>query len=134
MLFRSLQFVKPDIYVGAASMPDKHGYISLSLSNTYEKRMIQAAGLVMLEVNPNMPYTLGDVQNHVSAVDHLIRADYMRPVTPDLPFTEKDAAIGRLIADMVPDGSCIQLGIGGIPTPWPPPWRARTTWVSTPKC
>lgn len=112
---KRLQFVKPDIYVGAASMPDKHGYISLSLSNTYEKRMIQAAGLVMLEVNPNMPYTLGDVQIHVSEVDHLIRADYMPPVTPDLPFTEKDAAIGRLIAEMVPDGSCIQLGIGGIP-------------------
>ncbi len=77
---KRLQFVKPDIYVGAASMPDKHGYISLSLSNTYEKRMIQAAGLVMLEVNPNMPYTLGDVQIHVSEVDHLIRADYMPPV------------------------------------------------------
>ena len=112
---KRLQFVKPNIYVGAASMPDKHGYISLSLSNTYEKRMLEAADLVMLEVNPNMPYTLGDVQVHVSDVDYLIRADYLPPVTPDLPFTEKDAAIGKLIAEMVPDGSCIQLGIGGIP-------------------
>ncbi len=112
---KRLAFVKPNIYVGAASMPDKHGYISLSLSNTYEKRMMEAADLVMLEVNPNMPYTLGDVQVPVEDVDYLIRADYMPPVTPDLPFSEKDAAIGRLIADMVPDGACIQLGIGGIP-------------------
>lgn len=112
---KRLAFVKPNIYVGAASMPDKHGYISLSLSNTYEKRMIEAADLVMLEVNPNMPYTLGDVQVPVEDVDYLIRADYMPPVTPDLPFSEKDAAIGKLIADMVPDGACIQLGIGGIP-------------------
>ena len=112
---KRLQFVKPNIYVGAASMPDRHGYISLSLSNTYERRMIDAADLVILEVNPNMPYTLGDVQVHVSEVDWLIRADYMPPVTPDAPFGEKDAAIGRLIADMVPDGACIQLGIGGIP-------------------
>ena len=112
---KRLAFVKPNIYVGAATLPDKHGYISLSLSNTYERRMIDAAGLVMLEVNPNMPYTLGDVQIHVSEVDYLIRADYKPPVSPDLPFTEKDAAIGKLIADLVPDGSCIQLGIGGIP-------------------
>lgn len=70
-------------------MPDKHGYISLSLSNTYEKRMIEAADLVMLEVNPNMPYTLGDVQVPVEDVDYLIRADYMPPVTPDLPFSER---------------------------------------------
>ena len=112
---KRLAFVKPNIYVGAASMPDKHGYISLSLSNTYENRMMEAADLVMLEVNPNMPYTLGDVQVPVEDVDYLIRADYMPPVTPDLPFSEKDAAIGKLIADMVPDGACIQLGIGGIP-------------------
>lgn len=112
---KRLQYVKPNIYVGAASMPDKHGYISLSLSNTYEMRMIEAADLVILEVNPNMPYTLGDVQIHVSDVDYLVRADYMPPVTPDAPFGEKDAAIGKLIADLVPDGACIQLGIGGIP-------------------
>ena len=112
---KRLQYVKPNIYVGAASMPDKHGYISLSLSNTYEKRMIEAADLVILEVNPNMPYTLGDVHIHVSDVDYMVRADYMPPVTPDAPFGEKDAAIGKLIADLVPDGACIQLGIGGIP-------------------
>lgn len=112
---KRLYHVKPNIYVGAATLPDKHGYVSLSLSNTYEKRMIEAADLVILEVNPNMPYTFGDLQVPVSDVDYLIRADYMPPVSPDLPFTEKDAAIGKLIADMVPDGSCIQLGIGGIP-------------------
>ena len=112
---KRLAFVRPNIYVGAASMPDKHGYISLSLSNTYEKRMLETADLVMLEVNPNMPYTLGDVQVPVDEVDYLILADYMPPVTPDAPFSEKDAAIGKLIADMVPDGACLQLGIGGIP-------------------
>ena len=112
---KRLQFVKPNIYVGAASMPDKHGYVSLSLSNTYEKRMLEASDLVILEVNPNMPYTLGDLQVPVSEVDYLVRADYAPPVIPDAPFSEKDAAIGKLIAEMVPDGSCIQLGIGGIP-------------------
>ena len=86
---KRLQFVKPNIYVGAASMPDKHGYVSLSLSNTYEKRMLEAADLVILEVNPNMPYTLGDLQVPVSEVDYLVRADYAPPVIPDAPFSER---------------------------------------------
>ncbi len=112
---KRLHYVKPDIYVGAASMPDKHGYVSLSLSNTYERRMIDAAKLVILEVNPNMPYTFGDVQVHVSEVDYMVKADYMPPTIPDAEVSEKDKAIGKLIAERVPDGSCIQLGIGGIP-------------------
>ncbi len=112
---KRLHYVKPDIYVGAASMPDKHGFVSLSLSNTYERRMIDAAKLVILEVNPNMPYTFGDVQVHVSEVDYLVKADYMPPTIPDAEVSEKDKAIGKLIAERVPDGSCIQLGIGGIP-------------------
>lgn len=106
---------KPDIYVGVATMPDKHGYVSLSLGNTYEKRMIEEAKLVILEINPNMPYVFGDIQVPVSDVDYMIKADYKPPVIPDAPFDEKDARIGKFIADMVPDGSCIQLGIGGIP-------------------
>jgi len=62
-----------------------------------------------------MPYTLGDVQLHVRDIDYMVKVDYQPPVMPDAPFSEKDAVIGKYIADMVPDGSCIQLGIGGIP-------------------
>lgn len=112
---KRLEHVKPNIYVGASSMPDKHGYVSLSLSNTYEQRMIEKADIVILEINPNMPYSLGDVQLPVSDVDYMIESNYMPPNMPDAPFSEKDAVIGKLIADMVPDGACIQLGIGGIP-------------------
>jgi len=112
---KRLHHMKPNIYVGAATLPDKHGYISLSLSNTYEKRMIEAADLVMLEINPNMPYTFGDVEIHINDVDYVIESNYSVPEMPDIPSSEKDRAIGKFIADMVPDGACIQLGIGGIP-------------------
>ncbi len=112
---KRLFHLKPNIYVGAASMPDKHGYISLSLSNTYEKRIIEAADIVILEINPNMPYTLGDLEIPVSDVDYLIKADYAAPIIPEGDFSDKDKAIGGFIADYVKDGSCIQLGIGGIP-------------------
>lgn len=112
---KRLHHVKPNIYVGAATMPDKHGYISLSVSNTYERRMIDAADIVILEINPNYPRTFGDVEIHYSEVDYLVEADYPVPTIPDVPPSEKDKIIGKYIADMINDGDCIQLGIGGIP-------------------
>ncbi len=112
---KRLHYREPDIYVGIASMPDKHGYVSLSLSNTYEKRMIDKAKTVILEVNPNVPRTFGDVQIHVDDIDYLVECDYPVPELADAVPNEKDLAIGKLIADMINDGDCIQLGIGGIP-------------------
>ena len=111
---KRLDYSGTNIFVGACSMPDKHGFVSLSLSNTYERRMIDAADLVILEINPNMPYTLGSYVS-VDEVDYFVQADYEAPTIADAPYSEKDVIIGKYIADMVPDGSCIQLGIGGIP-------------------
>jgi len=48
-------------------------------------------------------------------VDYLVQSNYPVPSIADVPFTEKDKDIGRIIAGYVPDGACIQLGIGGIP-------------------
>lgn len=104
-----------DIYVGIASMPDEHGYVSLSTSNTYEKRVIKEAKLVILEINPNAPRTYGDVEMHIDDVDYLVEVNYPMPELADVEPSEKDIAIGKIIADMINDGDCIQLGIGGIP-------------------
>lgn len=112
---KRMAFSKPTVYVGNASMPDKHGYISLSLSNVYEKRMLEAADLVILEINPRLPRTFGDVEVHVNDVDHLIEVDYDVPELPDVAPNDKDLLIGQAIAEMINDGDCIQLGIGGIP-------------------
>lgn len=113
--FKRLCHRTPDIYVGIATMPDKHGYISLSLSNTYEMQMIKAAKTVILECNPNAPRTFGDVQMHVNDIDYLVKCDYPMPELADAEPNEKDMIIGKYIADMIHDGDCIQLGIGGIP-------------------
>ena len=110
-----LKHITPDIYVGAATPPDKHGFVSLSLSNTYEKQMIEKAKLVILEINHNYPRTFGDVEVHIDDIDYLIEADYDAPVLPDIEPNEKDLKIGALIAGQIQDGDTIQLGIGGIP-------------------
>lgn len=112
---KRLAFRRPNIYVGLASMPDRHGYVSLPLSNTYEKRMLEAADIVILELNPNAPRTFGDNEVHVSDVDYFLETDYAIPEIPDAEPTEKDLVIGRHIAELVNDGDCVQLGIGGIP-------------------
>lgn len=112
---KRLAHVHTDIYVGACSMPDKHGYVSLSLSNTYEKRVIEEADLVILEINPNMPYTYGDLELHLDEVDYVIESNYFPAELPDTEPNEKDIAIGSNIASQINDGDCIQLGIGGIP-------------------
>ena len=112
---KRLQHIQPNIFVGAASMPDRHGYVSLSVSNTYERRMIDAADIVILEINPHFPRTFGDMELPVSAVDYFIEADYAVPVLPEAPVGELDALIGQHIAEYINDGDCLQLGIGGIP-------------------
>ena len=112
---KRLAYVKPNVYIGNATPPDKHGFISLSLSNVYEKRMIEAADLVILEINPKLPRTIGDVEVHVNDIDYMVEVDYDVPELPDAETNEKDLTIGSYIAEYINDGDCIQLGIGGIP-------------------
>ena len=112
---KRFQHQKPDVYVGSAAMPDKHGYISLSMGNTYEMEAISYADLVILEINPNYPRTFGDHVLHISDVDFLIESDYKVPTIPSGESSEKDEKIGNYIAEYIEDGSCLQLGIGGIP-------------------
>ena len=112
---KRLKFAQPDIYIGNATPPDKHGYVSLSLSNVYEKRMIEAAKVVILEINPKLPRTFGDVELHVNDIDMMIEVDYEIPTLADVEPNEMDLKIGANIAEYIKDGDCIQLGIGGIP-------------------
>jgi acyl-CoA hydrolase len=112
---KRLQYKPTDLFVGTATPPDKHGYMSLSLSNVYEKEAIKKAKLVILEINPKFPRTFGDLEIHVSDVDYLIEVNYDVPVLPEAEPNEKDVKIGNFIAEKIKDGSCLQFGIGGIP-------------------
>jgi len=106
---------KTNVFIGTASRMDKHGYLSLSLSATYEKEMIENADLVILEVNPHYPRTFGDTIVHISEIDYLVEVNYPVPEFPVAIPTQLDQIIGKQIAELVEDGSTIQLGIGGIP-------------------
>jgi acyl-CoA hydrolase len=89
--------------------------MSLSLSLIIEKQLIDVADLVVLEVNENMPRTLGDTQIHISEVDHVVENHVPLFELPAAKPTEWEQAIGGHVAGLIEDGSTIQLGIGGIP-------------------
>ncbi len=105
----------PDYYVGVASPMDEHGFFTLSLSVTYEKDVAERAKNVILEVNKNAPKTQGDTQIHISQIKGFYEVDYEIPELTNPEPTDLDKEIASHIAELVDDGSTIQIGIGGIP-------------------
>ncbi|MCD1147957.1 4-hydroxybutyrate CoA-transferase [Peptoniphilus sp. KCTC 25270] len=103
------------VVMATVSPMDEHGYFTLSVSAIYERDLINKGAFVLLEVNPNFPRTYGDSLVHISEVDAFVEADRPIPEAKLAPYTETDAKIGKLIADLIEDGSTIQLGIGNIP-------------------
>lgn len=106
---------RPDIFMGACTPPDRHGNVRLGLSLTYEKDVLENAKLVILEVNERMPRGAGDTLVNVRDVDVFVEHTQDVPEMPGMQPGPVDMKIGSYIADLVEDGSTIQLGIGGIP-------------------
>jgi 4-hydroxybutyrate CoA-transferase len=103
--------------VGLVVSPmDKHGFFSTGCNVDWGWETAKTPGVkVVLEVNENMPRTFGTNHLHISEVDAVVENHIPLVELPTIPVNEKDEAIGRFIADMVEDGSCLQIGIGGIP-------------------
>lgn len=106
---------KPNIFMGGCTPPDKHGYVSLSLCVSYERDLLDAADMVILEVSDKLPRTFGDVDVHIDDIDYFIETHRAAPALTIKEPSELDRTIGNYIAELVDDGSTIQLGIGGIP-------------------
>lgn len=106
---------KVNVFFGTATPPDERGYLSLSLGLVIEKQLIESADLVILEINENLPWTLGDTQVHLSQIDYVVENHVPLMQLPPTEPTEAEGAIGGYIAELIEDGSTLQLGIGGIP-------------------
>lgn len=94
---------------------DRHGYLSLSISNIYEHDFIKAGARVICEVSPYYPRTFGDNLIHISRVDAIVESERRIPEIEATNDSDTDAMIGEHIARLVEDGATIQLGIGKIP-------------------
>ena len=104
-----------DVVFSMASPVDEYGYFSLSLAADYTMAAIRKARAVVLEVNPNVPFANGNCHIHISEVSALVESD--EPVLEvGLPkIGPVQEAIGKYVADMIPDGATLQIGYGGIP-------------------
>ncbi|MGV8899276.1 MAG: acetyl-CoA hydrolase/transferase family protein [Burkholderiaceae bacterium] len=107
--------IPADVVFSMASPMDSHGYFSLSLGADYTMAAVAKARAVVLEVNPNVPFANGNCHVHISQVSALIESS--DPVLEvGLPkIGPVQIAIGKYVADMIDDGSTLQIGYGGIP-------------------
>ena len=97
------------------SPPDEHGYCSFRISVDYSKPAAMEAELVITQVNPSMPRTLGDSFIHISDIDYIVEADTPLIELPPAGISEVERAIGKNCASLIEDGDTLQLGIGAIP-------------------
>ena len=109
------EFMNVNVAMMCVSRMDRHGYMSLGTNVDVAKAAIAAAAVVILEVNPNMPRVHGDSWVHLSDATAVVEHEAPLNELPLPPERPEDAPIGQLIAELIPDGACIQLGIGGVP-------------------
>ena len=106
-----------DTFVCTVSPMDRHGYMSFGTGNDYSTKVARCAKRLIVEVNENMPRVFGDgAQLHVSEVDAIVENHVPILELPVRGPAPEDETIGRTIADLVPDGACLQMGLAPCPT------------------
>lgn len=104
-----------DVALVHVSPPDIHGYCSLGVSVDVARAAVDAAKLVLAQVNKNMPRVHGDGFIHISDIDYYAEIDEPLPQSDSHEPTDIEKIIGRYTADLIEDGSTLQVGIGAIP-------------------
>ncbi|WLI90218.1 acetyl-CoA hydrolase/transferase C-terminal domain-containing protein [Massilia sp. R2A-15] len=104
-----------DVVFAMASSMNEQGFFSVSLGTDYTMAAIAKARAVVLEVNPNVPFAHGQCHVHVSQVHALVENDepILEVGLPKIGAVQEP--IGKYVADMIEDGSTLQIGYGGIP-------------------
>ena len=97
------------------SPPDSHGFCSTGVSADITVPALRSARHVAAEINPRMPRTLGDTVIHVDRLASITEVDRPLPEMAPPPVTPAMRRISEQIAEMIGDGDCLQIGIGGIP-------------------
>lgn len=97
------------------SPPNEEGYCSFGISADLAVSATECARKVIAQVNRSMPFSYGDALIHISEIDAAVEVDDPLVEVPTAIPTETDRAIGRHIAEMIPDGATLQIGVGGIP-------------------
>lgn len=111
------RFLDVDVVMIPVTPVDEHGYFNFGPQASHTKAMCEKGKTIILEVNPNIPRCLGGREEsiHISQVDYIVEADWAMPEIPISSPSEIDEKIASFIMAEIEDGSCLQLGIGGMP-------------------
>ncbi len=107
--------VRIDAVLIQVSPPDAHGFVSLGVSVDVVRAAVDCADLLIAEVNPRMPRTLGDSFLHIDRIAALVPVDAPLAQLQIEPLDAVCREIGRHVASLIPDGATLQTGIGRIP-------------------
>lgn len=108
-----------DVAVFQVAPMDEHGYFNFGPNASHLAAICETSKVVIVEVNENMPVCLGGFEEgvHISQVDMIVEGD--NPSIAEMggggAASEVDEAVAKLIVEEIPDGACLQLGIGGMP-------------------
>lgn len=107
-----------DVAIFQVAPMDQYGFFNFGPSNTHMKAVCESARQIVVEVNHNMPYCNGVKEQgvHISDVTMIVEGD--NPAMAELgspAATDVDNAVAKLIVEEIPNGACLQLGIGGMP-------------------
>lgn len=97
------------------SLPDSDGFVSFGVSADLTPSAVEKARIIVAQINPLMPFTYGDSVIHSSRIDAMVKVNDPLAETKDTPPTPEELAIGRAIAELLPDGAVLQVGVGAIP-------------------
>ena len=109
------EYRRLEVFIATVSPMDRHGYFSFGCSTSIIPTMMDKSQMILLEVNKHMPRAINAPQIHISQVTALCENHQPLPTIPDSQPDEISIQIGNLIAQEIPDGACLQLGVGAIP-------------------
>lgn len=104
-----------DIAFINCSLPDKDGFVSYGVSADVTVSAVECAKMVIAQINPQMPFSYGDPVIHMSKFAAFVEVDDPLVEVPTPVPSEAECKIGEFIAENIPDGATLQIGVGGIP-------------------
>ena len=104
-----------DVALLNCSMPNEDGMVSFGVSGDVACSAVESADRVIAQINPNMPFSYGDPTVHISKIDACVKCDTPLVEVPTATPSEAEVRIGEYIAERIPDGATLQIGVGGIP-------------------
>ncbi|MDE7420967.1 MAG: 4-hydroxybutyrate CoA-transferase, partial [Muribaculaceae bacterium] len=104
-----------DVALLNCSMPNEDGFVSFGVSADLATAAVECADRVIAQINSHMPFSYGDPVIHIDKLSAAVMADDPLVEVPTAIPTEDEIKIGNYIAELIPDGATLQIGVGGIP-------------------